>query len=117
MEIKISYKHLDSSPAIEEQVRTKATQLKKYFQGKMKVHWVCSVEKDIHSSEVKVTGSHFACHATAHSENLYKTFDEAIAKLEKQLSKRKDKVKVHKKTELAFVDEHVDGDEYADEAF
>ena len=77
----------------------------------MNVHWVCSFEKDLHTSEVKVTGSHFACHASAQNENLYKTFDDAIEKLEKQLSKRKDKVVTHKKTELAFVDEHVDGDE------
>lgn len=111
MEVKISYKHLESSPSIEEQIRYKAGHLKKYFQGKMNVHWVCSFEKDLHTSEVKVTGSHFACHASAQNENLYKTFDDAIEKLEKQLSKRKDKVVTHKKTELAFVDEHVDGDE------
>lgn len=114
MELKISYKHLESTPAIEEQIKNKASQLKKYFQGKMNVHWVCSTDKEVHTSEVKVTGSHFACHATAQAENLYKTFDDAIAKLEKQLSKRKDKVKTHKKSDLAFVDEHVEGDEYDD---
>ncbi|MCK5072514.1 MAG: ribosome-associated translation inhibitor RaiA [Bacteriovoracaceae bacterium] len=98
MELNISYRHLESSPSIEDKIHQKAFKLKKFFQGKMNVDWICSVENTIHSSEVTVTGDHFSYHATAESDDLYKTFDEVIPKLEKQLVRKKEQTRntIHK---------------------
>ncbi len=93
MELKISYKHLESTPSIEEKIHKKAEKLKKYFHGKIHVDWICSIESGMHNSEVTVRGGHLDCHATAVDDSLYKTFDEVVAKLERQLGKKFDQMK------------------------
>ncbi len=98
MELRIAYRHLESTPSLEEKIRTKTLKLKKFFRGKISVDWVCSVEKDAHHSEVTVSGDHFKYHASSAGENLYKTIDGALQKLARQLEKKKDQVteKIHK---------------------
>lgn len=94
MELKVSYRHMESSDAIQERIRSKVIKLKKYFQGKILVDWKCSNDSDGHKSEVSVTGDHFTYHATAvDGENFFKSIDSAIEKLRTQLSKKSDKVK------------------------
>jgi len=93
MKLKISYHHLESTPSIDSKVKEKAEHLKKYFDGKIDVTWVCSVERDRHKSEVNVHAGNFHFHADAEDDNLYKTFDEVLHKIEKQVSKKSDKLK------------------------
>ena len=97
MELNISYRHLDSSDAIKQKISEKADHLKKYFHGKLKVDWVCSVDgHQQHKSEVNV---HFGAknfHAHAVDKNLYHSFDMVLSKLEKQIRKVEDKTKNHK---------------------
>ena len=88
MKVNISYLHLESTPSIDEKVRVKAEHLKKFFDGNVEVNWVCSIEKDRHKSEVNVHASHFHFHAEAEDDNLYKTLDEVVHKLEKQMRKK-----------------------------
>ncbi len=99
MNLKIAYRHLESTPSIEEKIEQKARKLKKYFNGKIDVDWTCSVESGQHISEVKVAGDQFTFHASSKDANLYHTFDNVINKLEKQLQKKKDqmKEKIHRK--------------------
>lgn len=105
MKLNITYRHLDPTPAIKAKITEKATHLKKFFHGKIEISWVCSIENKIHRSSVNVHASHNYFHAEAKSDNLYKTFDEVIEKLERQIMKKdsKAKDKIHlPKTELIF---------------
>ena len=98
MDLKVTYKHIESTPAIEEQIKRKSTKLKKYFNGRIDVDWICSVEGGVHSSDVSVRGDQIHFHATSSDDNLYKTFDSVIVKLERQLSKKNQqlKAKIHR---------------------
>jgi len=98
MEIKISYRHLESTPSIDEKINKKVTKLKKFFSGKMAVEWICSVEGDNHHSVVTVVGDHFTYHASSVEDSLYKTIDGAVSKLERQLEKKSSQIKekIHK---------------------
>ncbi|MBT3982955.1 MAG: ribosome-associated translation inhibitor RaiA [Bacteriovoracaceae bacterium] len=95
MEIKISFKHLEHTEALDERIKEKTQKLEKWFEGMTSSHWTCSVEKGDHIAEVKIVGPHFDYHASAKSDSLYKCLDLAVAKLEKQLGKKKDKWKNH----------------------
>ena len=99
LELKIAYKHMGSTPSISEKINDKAAKLKKFFDGKIHVEWTCSVEAGIHHSEVTVTGDHGTFNASDSDDNLYKTFDGVIAKLEKQITKKKEilKEKIHRR--------------------
>ena len=99
MKLNIVYRHLDSTPSIEEKIREKADHLKKYFDGKIEITWTCSVDNKLHRSEVNVHAGHNFFHAKAEDDNLYKTMDEVLSKVERQIRKKnnqlKDKIHSH----------------------
>ena len=100
MKITITFLHLEHTESLDERIREKSQKLKKFFQGEPHIKWTCYVKNGRHYAEVSIHGGKKSnYHATAHSENLYKTIDLAVEKVEKQLHKHKDKVKnkIHKK--------------------
>lgn len=99
MEVRISYRQLESLPQVEERIELKAKKLKKFFNGKMHVDWICSKEGDLHHSEVTVRGDHFEVHAKCSDNNLFKSVDDVTDKLEKQIQKKNElaKEKIHRK--------------------
>ncbi|MEK6626724.1 MAG: ribosome-associated translation inhibitor RaiA [Bdellovibrionota bacterium] len=97
MKVTISFKHLEHTPAIDEKIREKSAHLEKYLEGDVQVKWTCSIEEPGHPSnhvaEIQIHGPKYNFHATACSENLYKCLDLVVEKMEKQLSKHKEKWK------------------------
>ncbi len=87
MNLNITYRHVESTPSIEEKIRDKASKIEKYFDKDVNIDWVCTVDKNQHTSEVNVhaSGKHF--HAKSEEDSLYKTFDGALQKLEGQIRK------------------------------
>ncbi len=99
MKVTISFKNLKHTPALDSRIHEKSATLEKFFDGgDSRINWVCYVNDGVHHAEVKLHGLNHEYHATAKSDNLYKTFDLAVNKLEKQLSKQKQKTKnrIHK---------------------
>jgi putative sigma-54 modulation protein len=110
MKITISFKNLKHTPALDLRIKEKSAHLNKFFEEEStRINWVCYVKEGVHYAEVSLHGLHKDYHATAKADNLYKTFDLAVSKLEKQLAKKKDKVKnkLHKNrrgTEIVILD-------------
>ena len=97
MKINITFRHLESTPAIKQHVEEKMEKIKKYFLGPVAIHVILSVEKKIrHQCEITLTEDHFKATAVEECENLYASIDTAIHKLERQLKKHKEQVKDHK---------------------
>jgi len=96
MNIKISYKHLESTDGLEAITHKKSEKLKKYFKGKMNLDWNFSVEKLNHTAHCHLTGDHMELFAEAKTESMYSAIDEVIAHLERQLRKEKEITKDHK---------------------
>ena len=94
MKIISSFKHLEHTPALDAKIELKSQKLKKFFDGNFDVHWTCYVRDDgAHCADIKLLGPSFEYHAGAHSDTLYKSLDIAVNKIEKQVSKKKDKWK------------------------
>ncbi len=93
MELKISLKHLEHTPAIDEKIYAKSEKLKKFFNGNFEVHWFCYAKNKEHCADIKVLGPQFEYHATSKSDDLYKCMDLAVNKIEAQLKKKKSKWK------------------------
>jgi putative sigma-54 modulation protein len=90
MKLKISFKHLKHTPALDERIREKSQKLSKYFEGNTTVSWVCWVHGEEHWAEIKVHGPKFDFFAKAQADNMYKTLDLCIEKMERQFEKKKD---------------------------
>lgn len=103
MKLKISFKHLKHTPALDERIKDKSQKLKKYFEGNTNVAWTCWVSGNDHWAEIKVHGPGFDFFAKASSDNMYKSLELCIDKMERQFEKQKDQYKnkihhAHKQT-------------------
>lgn len=96
MKVTISFKHLDHTPSLDERIHEKSERLSKYFDGKSHIKWNCSVKEGTHYAEIDLSGPNYSYHATASSDNLYKSFDLVVAKIERQVQKKKEKTKIKK---------------------
>lgn len=90
MKLKISFKHLKHTPALDERIKEKSEKLEKYFKGNTNVQWVCWVHEDEHWAEIKVHGPKFDFFAKACSDNMYKALDLVVDKMERQIERQKD---------------------------
>ncbi|MBS1958938.1 MAG: ribosome-associated translation inhibitor RaiA [Bdellovibrionales bacterium] len=95
MNIKITYRHMNSTGALDEVTRTKSEKLEKYFQGKLNLDWNFAVEKQAHIVHCHLTGDHIEFFAEATTDSAYSAIDKVVDHLEKQVKKNKEKLKDH----------------------
>lgn len=93
MKVSMSFKNVKHSSEVDERLEQKTFRLGKYLDGNFTVKWHCSYKEGIHFSEVYIAGPKFSLHASSKHENLYKSFDVTLDKIEKQVYKQKSKVK------------------------
>jgi putative sigma-54 modulation protein len=103
MNLKINFNHMESTDAIKEKITGKAEKLTKYFDGKFDVTWTVSADKAGHHSHVTVACAGFTANADSTKDDLYKTLDDVLHKVEKQLQKHKSQMKdkIHHKHDQA----------------
>jgi len=114
----ITFLNMDHTEALDQRIRSKTDKIEKYLTTGTHVKWTCFVKKNVHYAELQVNGVKQQFHAKAAANNLYKTFDLVISKMEKQLNKLKDKKKnkIHReKTELVILDPVNAWDDYDDD--
>jgi putative sigma-54 modulation protein len=90
MKLKISFKHFEHTPSLDLRIKEKSEKFEKYFKGNVNIQWFCWVHNDEHWAEIKVHGAKFDFFAKAFSDNMYKSLDLVIGKMEKQIEKQKD---------------------------
>jgi putative sigma-54 modulation protein len=90
MKLKITFKHLEHTPALDQRISEKSQKFEKYFQGNINIQWVCWVKDEQHWAEIKLHGPKFDFFAKASADNMYKSLDLVVEKIERQLEKQKD---------------------------
>ena len=93
MKLKISFKHLDHTPSLDQRIKEKSEKFEKYFEGNTNIQWFCWVHNDEHWAEIKVHGPKFDFFAKACADNMYKSLDLVVDKMERQIEKQKDQMK------------------------
>tara|TARA_B100001971_G_scaffold215193_1_gene260005 strand:- start:95713 stop:96111 length:399 start_codon:yes stop_codon:yes gene_type:complete len=95
MRLEINFHQLESTPAIKEMVEHKSQKLTKFFEGSFDLKWTLSTGKEGHHSHALLASKGFTLNADSTKDDLYKTFDDVVSKLEKQLAKKKNMAKDH----------------------
>jgi putative sigma-54 modulation protein len=114
MNLQINFHQIDSTEAIKQKIQSKCEKLNKFFEGSFDIKWTCSTGKEGHHSHAIIAGNGFTINADSTKDDLYKTFDDVITKVERQLSKKKVQMKdkIHRKHDLNINTEpQVDEDE------
>lgn len=93
MKTTITFLHLDHTEALDQRIEEKSEKLQKYLGGRTHIKWNCFVKGNQHCAEAILIGPHFEYSAKGSSDNLYKSIDQVISKIEKQLVKKKEKMR------------------------
>ena len=102
MEVTVTGRHVDVTPAMKQYAREKITKCDKFRPPLLLAHIVMNVEKFRHKFEITASSArHKNVHVEVVSEDMYKSIDKGIDKLAQQLRKYKGKVQHHKTKEQA----------------
>ncbi len=94
MQISVTFRHMDSTKALKEHAIARIEHLEHYFDQVQDVHVVLSAERKQHIAEVTVHSPGEVFNATASTEDMYRTLDVVMEKLERHMVKRKEIVKL-----------------------
>ena len=90
MEVLIEFRHLEHTPSIDLAIREKSEKISTLFgDNQGKIEWKCWVEHKEHVSDVLVTHRGKQFFAKTSSDDMYKSIDQVLKKLEHQISKTK----------------------------
>jgi len=103
MNINVRGKHIDVTPALREHVEKRLGRVTRFFENLKEVNVVLKVEKERHIIEVTIPINGMTLRGEEASTDMYASIDMVVDKLEKQLSKHKEKLKAYRST--AFKDE------------
>ncbi|KTD74409.1 ribosome hibernation promoting factor [Legionella tucsonensis] len=95
MQINITGHHIDVTPALRAFTEEKFDKLERHFDQIKSINVVLNVEKLRQIAEATVHVTKGELHASSESEDLYAAIDTLIDKLERQLTKHKEKNHKH----------------------
>lgn len=96
MKINVTGKNMVITNPIREYAEKKVARISKYFDDIMEINVNLEVQKNIHTAEVLVDVKGIFLKGLERSEDMYASIDIAVDKIEKQLIKYKEKLKLHK---------------------
>lgn len=98
MQFQFSFRHMDTSPALQSYAEQKLKEkIDKFVTKPIEAHVFFSVTRHQHSAHLKLNaGDGFNVDVEHTSEDMYATVDQMADKLEAQLKKHKEKLKDHK---------------------
>lgn len=106
MQITITARHLDLTPALSDYIRKKVEKCERYFDHLVWAQVILSVEKYRQVAEIVIHARRSTFRSQEESIDLYAAVDLAVDKMEMQLRKYKEKSKVHRKADnQSFVPE------------
>lgn len=95
MGLQIVFKNLESTDAIKDYVEKKTEKFQKYITYPIEVHTILSVSRGEQVAEITVHAEYHDMVATAKSEDMYASIDQAVTKIETQMKKEREKRKGH----------------------
>jgi putative sigma-54 modulation protein len=90
MQITVTFRHVDPTPALRQYAEDKVTKIvRKYLKRPGDAHVILSVSKQRHVAEVTLQADHAPLFAKETTQDLYSAIDLAVEKLEHQAQKLK----------------------------
>jgi putative sigma-54 modulation protein len=96
MEIQITSRHEKASQSLQDTITDELNKLEKYYDRITSCHVVLDAQRGMEIMEVVMNMAGHTITASAKADNLGKTIDSVITKVERQLKKISEKIKTHK---------------------
>jgi putative sigma-54 modulation protein len=99
MQINLTGHHVEITPALREYVTSKLSRLERHFEQLTDIHCILTVEKLRHRAEATVNLKGAKLFADATEEDMYKSIDMMLDRLDRQVKRHKEKVTNHHASE------------------
>ena len=99
MQLSTTFRHMEASPAVKDYAEERLEKIKKYFsRDPISAHGTFSVERNHnHTAEFSLTlPNGIVIQARETTEDMYSSVDLAVARIERQVRKWKEKIRTHK---------------------
>jgi putative sigma-54 modulation protein len=99
MQLSTTFRHMEASPAVKDYAEERLEKIKKYFsRDPIAAHGTFSVERNHnHTAEFSLTlPNGIVLQARETTEDMYSSIDLAVARIERQVRKWKEKIRTHK---------------------
>ncbi len=99
MQLSTTFRHMEASPAVKDYAEERLDKIKKYFsRDPIAAHGTFSVERNHnHTAEFSLTlPNGIVLQARETTEDMYSSVDLAVARIERQVRKWKEKIRTHK---------------------
>ena len=96
MQVSITGHHIDVTESLKVHVEEKMAKIKRHFDNVMDVHVILTVEKLEQKAEATVQISGAKIFAEDIQEDMYKSIDHMVDKLDRQIIKHKEKTGSHR---------------------
>ncbi len=93
MKLSVTFRHLETDPAVREYVQEKVKKLEKYMMNPKESHVVLSVEKFLHSAEMTMVGDGMTYISVGKDRDLYTAIDQMVEKMDRQIREKRGKGK------------------------
>ena len=97
MQVTITFRGMESTESLKSYVKERIEHIEKYFDRAVEAHAVLSLERYLHHADITIQAGSYLLRGKVKSEDMYKSIDEAVDKIEKQLKRYKDKMKTTKR--------------------
>ena len=116
MKISVTFRNTEGEEWYKQFVDERLQKLKKYLDNPVEAHIVLSVEKFRNVAEVNLSDNGLNMNAKEEAKEMPQAIDNAVEKIERQLKKHREKVRVHKANAAKSGDLKVAGFDEADDS-
>lgn len=95
MKVSITGRHMEMTDAIREHVESGLGKIEQHFDRVMNVNVVLSVQRRTHMAEINLQANGLRVNAKESSDDMYASIDSAWNKIDRQISKYKDRIQRH----------------------
>jgi putative sigma-54 modulation protein len=96
MQVTVTFRHTDSTPALKAYAEEKIKKVEKFLQSPQEAHVVLSVEKIRHIAEVSIIADGLSITGKEATGDLYSAIDMVMDKIENQLKRQKSRRRTRK---------------------
>jgi len=96
MQVSVTFRRMEGAEAVKEYAASKVAKINKYLYQPAEASIVLTREKHRIIAEINVTSERFSLKGQEETEDVYSAIDLVVDKIERQLVKRKEKMRRHK---------------------
>ena len=96
MQVNITFRGMTSTDSLKNYTAERVEHVNKYLDRAVEAHVVLSLERYLHHADITIHAGSYVLRGRTKTDDMYKSIDEAVDKIERQLRRYKDKLRSQK---------------------